>query len=281
MTVAASYDEATGDAIAASAANSPILHQPATEAPSLQRGPLLKVPFYGAVDTLMLPIESLIVYESGGLTVINKPPGLQSTGRSLEDSNCAQYLLMARARRMVWAVHQIDADTSGLLVFTTKRALVPIYQQRLLTPNGQKTYLAICNGNPDWEERVVDAPIGDFNERGDYRYGVNPNGKTAKTRFRVRARAGAYCLMTAELFTGRTHQIRVHLQHEGLTLVGENRYIDTPCREHHRQALHAWRLRFSDGEEPSGFDAPLPQDLSELAARLGLEVNPSAWDDLT
>ena len=259
----------------------PSFTNPLRRRPLCNADDLLKVPFYGAVDTLMLPIESLIVYENGGLTVINKPPGLQSTGRSLEDSNCAQYLLMARARRMVWAVHQIDADTSGLLVFTTKRALVPIYQQRLLTPNGQKTYLAICNGNPDWEERIVDAPIGDFNERGDYRYGVNPNGKTAKTRFRVRARAGAYCLMTAELFTGRTHQIRVHLQHEGLTLVGENRYIDTPCREHHRQALHAWRLRFSDGQEPAGFDAPLPPDLCELAARLGLEVNPAGWSDLT
>jgi hypothetical protein len=73
----------------------------------------------------------------------------------------------------------------------------------------------------------------------------------------------------------------VHLQHEGLTLVGENRYIDTPCREHHRQALHAWRLRFSDGQEPAGFDAPLPPDLCELAARLGLEVNPAGWSDLT
>ena len=160
----------------------PSFTNPLRRRPLCNADDLLKVPFYGAVDTLMLPIESLIVYENGGLTVINKPPGLQSTGRSLEDSNCAQYLLMARARRMVWAVHQIDADTSGLLVFTTKRALVPIYQQRLLTPNGQKTYLAICNGNPDWEERIVDAPIGDFNERGDYRYGVNPNGKTAKTR---------------------------------------------------------------------------------------------------
>ena len=85
MTVAASYDEATGDAIAASAANSPIRHRPATGGTLCNADHLLKVPFYGAVDTLMLPIESLIVYESGGLTVINKPPGLQSTGRSLEN----------------------------------------------------------------------------------------------------------------------------------------------------------------------------------------------------
>ena len=240
----------------------------------------LKAPLYGAVDTLLFPIEKLIIFEGGGLTVINKPPGLPSTGRSLEDSNCAQYLLMARARRMVWAVHQIDADTSGLLVFTTKRALVPIYQQRLLTPNGRKTYLAICHGSPDWEERIVDAPIGDYRERGEYRYGVHPSGKVAKTRFRIRARAGAYCLMTAELFTGRTHQIRVHLQHEGLSLVGENRYREPVCREHHRQALHAWRLRFADGQQPTGFDAPLAPDLCDLAARFGLEVNPEDWSDL-
>lgn len=240
----------------------------------------MKAPLYGAVDTLLLPIEGLIVFEGGGITVINKPPGLASTGRSLEDSNCAQYLLMARARRMVWAVHQIDADTSGLLVFTTKRSLVPVYQQRLLTPNGRKTYLAICHGAPEWDERIVDAPIGDYREHGEHRYGVHPSGKVAKTRFRVRARAGAYCLMTAELFTGRTHQIRVHLQHEGLSLVGENRYIQQPCTEHPRQALHAWRLRFADGQEPFGFDAPLAPDLVALAARLNLSVTPEDWSDL-
>ena len=241
----------------------------------------MKAPLYGAVDTLLLPIEELIVFEGGGITVINKPPGLASTGRSLEDSNCAQYLLMARARRMVWAVHQIDADTSGLLVFTTKRSLVPVYQQRLLTPNGRKTYLAICHGNPDWDERVVEAPIGDYKERGEHRYGVHPSGKVAKTRFRVRDRAAGYALLTAELFTGRTHQIRVHLQHEGLSLVGENRYIERPCKQHPRQALHAWRLRFADGEEPTGFDAPLAPDLVALATRLGLRVTPETWSDLT
>ena len=138
----------------------------------------------------------------------------------------------------------------------------------------------ICYGSLDWEEWIVDAPIGDYRERGEYRYGVHPSGKVAKTRFRIRARAGAYCLMTAELFTGRTHQIRVHLQHEGLSLVGENRYREPVCREHHRQALHAWRLRCADGQQPAGFDAPLAPDLCELAARLGLSVNPDDWSDL-
>jgi RluA family pseudouridine synthase len=234
------------------------------------------VGLFSAVDALLVQVDSLILYEADGLIVLNKPPGLASTGRSLEDTNCAQYLLMARARRMVWAIHQLDADTSGLNLFASRRTVVPAYQQRMATPNGTKMYLAICRGLPDFDERIIDAPMGPTTESGAWRYGVHPKGKPARTRVVVRARGPHHALVTAELYTGRTHQIRVHMAHIGHPLVGEVRYQDPPSTEHHRQALHAWRLRFADGRPPASFEAPVPDDFARLAERLGVSLDPGA-----
>lgn len=214
-------------------------------------------------------VPGSLIYQDDDLLIWNKPPDLPSTGRKLDDEDCLQFHLMRAHGSMVWAAHQLDADTSGVNVFTTSKSACARVQHRLQYPNGQKRYLAVIHGVADWDERRVVAPIGKVDERS---LGVHPGGKPSQTHFRVLSCGPEHSLVEVKLVTGRTHQIRIHLQHMGLSLVGEYWYRDAPCREHTRQALHAWKVHFLDDLQPSGFTAPPPADLVELAERLGCAI---------
>jgi 23S rRNA-/tRNA-specific pseudouridylate synthase len=211
-----------------------------------------------------------VLYEDAEVIVLNKPPDLPSTGRTLDDKNCAQWLLMCRERRPVWAIHQLDANTSGVLIFVRRKALVQPWHARIKPPLGQKTYLAVCHGVPADVDQTIDAPLG-WREGA---YGVCPDGKPSRTRARLLAAAadGLSSLVAVDLITGRTHQARVHLAHVGLPLYGEAFYM--PCGAHPRHALHAARVRFEDGPTCGAFCAPFPDDLARLCDRLGLPQPP-------
>ena len=217
-------------------------------------------------------LERRVLYEHDGLIVLDKPWGWPSSGRTLEDPDCLQFHLIKRARRMVWAVHQLDADTSGLNVFIRRKSLVPVWQQRLRYPVASKSYRALVHGSPDWDRKRLSAPI-DFVQSPTFRgQAVTSEGKRAVTRFEVMSRSalGPFSMIRATLETGRTHQVRVHLKHLGLSLVGEQWYRPEPCQRHHRQALHAEQIEFRDGGDPDALAAPLPVDLADLARELGL-----------
>ena len=202
--------------------------------------------------------------------MLNKPPLLPTAGRTLQDPDCLQFWLMMRHNRMVWAVHQLDADTTGVNVFVWKKPLVPRMQQRLRYPNAQKSYLAVVHGCPTFDSIRIDEPLG-FLKTADFSgQAVVPDGKPSATRLTVLARTATHALVRATLETGRTHQVRVHLAHVGHPLIGEEWYRRPACLEHPRQALHAERIEFHDDEEPGEFVAPPPADLRQLIERLGL-----------
>lgn len=208
-------------------------------------------------------IDSRIVLERDGLLVMNKPPRMPSSGRNLRDSDCLQFWLMQRHGGMVWAVHQLDADTSGINVFVTEKHLVSHYHKRLGRQETRKEYVALVHGAPAWDERIVEAPIGMVDARS---LGVTASGKSAWSAFRVLGRGPKSALILAQIRTGRTHQIRIHLSHLGHPLIGEEWYRAPPCSRHPRQALHAWRLDM-DGLSVSVPPAP---DLVALAHSEGL-----------
>jgi 23S rRNA-/tRNA-specific pseudouridylate synthase len=219
-----------------------------------------------------LDLERRILHEKGGLLVLDKPHGLPTAGRTLRDPDCLQYQLMERHGGPVWAVHQLDADTTGLNVFATRKKLVPELQRRMRSPVGTKTYLAIVHGEPHWDEREVSLPIGWVDERS---LGVVAGGKAASSAFLVLDRSGGFAMVQGRLFTGRTHQLRIHLASLGHPLVGEEWYRDPPCTVHPRQALHAWRLQLGPGTGPDQFFCALAPDLVERAEALGLAIPPS------
>jgi 23S rRNA-/tRNA-specific pseudouridylate synthase len=225
----------------------------------------------------MTDFASRILLEEDGLIAWNKPPHLPSTGHTLDDPGCAQHLAISHYRRMVWAVHQLDAETSGLLLFVRRKTLVAHWQALLTASSTVKEYIAIVHGAPTipngLEELVVEAPIARRSLDQGFKMYVDPSGKHARTDLRVLDSNGRFSLLRLRIHTGRTHQIRVHLEHLGLALVGEQRYRPEPCDAHSRHALHAHRIVTQASVIP-GLVAPIPQDLIALARELGLQIPP-------
>ncbi len=212
-----------------------------------------------------------VLHEADGLVVVDKPAGLPTTGRDLDDPDCLQHQLLQRYRRMVWAVHQLDSETSGVVLFVRRKALVNQWAERLA--RATKTYLAVAHGVFEQPEGVIDAPIAYDEERRRQR--IDPAGKRALSRYRViHDNAGGAAprasLVEVRIETGRTHQVRVHLASLGHPLVGERRYRDVPCELHPRHALHAARIELAPIDGGGAFSAPLPADLRALLDALGL-----------
>lgn len=219
-----------------------------------------------------LDIAPLIIAQHDDLIVLNKPYDWPTSGRSLDDDDCVQYHLIQHFGQIVWAMHQLDADTSGVCLFSLDKQLVTDLQAIWREPQMHKEYLCIVRGEPDWNTIDETSSIGKVDARS---LGVTPSGKSAHTRFQVIDRRNGYALLQAQLFTGRTHQIRIHLSHLGYPLLGEEWYTDPPCQLHPRQALHAIRIHFPDTAPVAAkeFIAPLADDLHQLIRRLGLELS--------
>jgi 23S rRNA-/tRNA-specific pseudouridylate synthase len=190
-------------------------------------------------------LENRIIYEKDGLLVFNKPHDIPTSGKDLDDHDSVQYWLIKRAVKMVWAVHQLDADTTGVNIFVTDKKLVGKWQKKLSLSSTFKRYIAIVYGSPSWSEIDERSPIGKVDSRS---LGVCAEGKSAHSKFKVLKRGEKFSLIEARIFTGRTHQIRIHLAHLGHSLVGEEWYGDKPCELHPRQLLHAREIVFEDGD---------------------------------
>ena len=212
---------------------------------------------------LIKDLQQRILLEQDGLLVVDKPFNIPTSGRALDDDDCLQYWLMQRHGDMVWAVHQLDADTSGVNIFVTEKKLVGKYKKALESVDAVKQYLALVHGQPDWQSCEEQARIGKIDQRS---LGVTADGKTAHSKFKVIAQGQAHALLEVEIITGRTHQIRIHAQHLGHPLVGEEWYCQPPCTEHPRQALHCHKIYLPQLQQT--FIAPLAEDLQALANRL-------------
>ncbi|MGB7543495.1 MAG: 23S rRNA pseudouridine(1911/1915/1917) synthase RluD [Burkholderiales bacterium] len=214
-----------------------------------------------------------VVYEDDDVLVINKPAGLvvhpgsgnwQGTMLNALLHHAPQLAAIPRAG----IVHRLDKDTSGLLVVAktlqAQTALVRQIQSRTM----KRDYLALVHGAVRRDGEVA-APVG-RHPRNRTRMAVVSGGKPALTRYRVLKRFAGATLLECGLATGRTHQIRVHMQSLGHPLVGDPVYREKRRGEEAirfpRQALHAARLAFV--HPVSGvrkhFEAPLPQDFQAL-----------------
>jgi 23S rRNA pseudouridine1911/1915/1917 synthase len=222
------------------------------------------------------------------VVVVDKPPGVtthRSTTEAAEfGARGKRYLPSTLADRLpallpggepCLAVHRIDRDTSGLVVFArTPEAEVDLGRQFRAHTVGRR-YLAITRGRPA-EGRIESWLVGD---RGDGRRGSGPpgEGQRAVTHVRVLEVLGACCLVECRLETGRTHQVRIHLGEAGAPLAGERVYdrpvYGPPAPDSSgspRVALHAACLGFK--HPTSGvwveWESPLPKDLQAVVRRL-------------
>jgi len=231
-----------------------------------------------------LPLS--VVHADAAVIVIDKPAGwVVHPGAGNPDGTLVNALLHhfpeLESVPRAGVVHRLDKDTSGLLVVARTAWAHGHLVRQLASRSMGRVYLALAEGVPAGGFRV-DAPMG-RDPRQRLRMAVVGNGRPAVTHVAVEERFRAHALLRCRLETGRTHQIRVHLRHEGLPLVGDTLYgargrlpksplpeLRTALAGFSRQALHATRLVLAhpDDDRELTFDSALPEDMEHVLTAL-------------
>lgn len=211
-----------------------------------------------------------IVYEDGDLIVLNKAPGvLVHPGHGHFDDTLGNFLIHhykeCGDESDFHPVHRLDKGTSGLIVAAKHPHAQEKLKDQLHTRAFRRVYLAVCDGAPPAPAGVINAPIGPVDGSLVQRQ-VRPDGRPARTHYRVLRPCGPRALVQLELDTGRTHQIRVHMSHLGCPLTGDFLYGAEDRALISRPALHSARLELTHPLTGARlrFAAPLPADLAAL-----------------
>lgn len=229
---------------------------------------------------LLAALEAAIVFEDARLLAINKPSGLASHGGSGISHGAIESLRVLRPRESLELVHRLDRDTSGLLIVAKKRSALTELQALMREEGGiAKRYLTLLVGRMPDGVMTVDAPLHiGLRQGGERHVQVHAQGKPSLSHFRALERRGGHSYCEVRIETGRTHQIRVHAQHIGHPVAGDDKYGDPAINKRLREQiglkrlfLHAASLEFAldGGRAPYLLDAPLAPELVEVLDRLG------------
>lgn len=217
----------------------------------------------GRFRELVLPAEALL-YEDGEMIAVNKPAGIntQRTPYQLKGTLefwVSEFFRQQGSAEQARVIHRLDRGTSGAMLFPKHKRAAAWLSARFHDNLVEKRYWALVAGRPEADSWNVDGPIGKV---GSARYGVMEGGRPALTEFRVLAACDTYSLVEACPMTGRTHQIRVHLEASGLSIVGDATYGGVPAP---RMMLHCAKMAFKD-EQGRGIcvTAPLDKEFAGL-----------------
>ena len=222
--------------------------------------------------------EFPIVFEDEGLLVIDKPAGTAVHGGSGVSFGVIEALRAARPEaRFLELAHRLDRDTSGLLLIAKKRNVLLSLHEMFRESKGSKHYLALVEG--DWvnARQHIRLPLTKWTtQTGERRVKVEAEGQVSHTIVSAQKRFNGYSLVDAELRTGRTHQIRVHLASTGFPIVGDDKYGRDETRAKfaklgfNRMFLHAHRLEIPHPltQEPLVLVAPLPAACGTILQKL-------------
>ncbi len=228
-----------------------------------------------------------IIFENDHFIAINKPSGLLSIPDRIGEDISLKKILLEKYGS-IYTVHRLDKDTSGVIVFAkneeTHKQLSQLFEGRDM----EKYYLGLVYGSPMNESGSIDAPIMEHPGKTS-KMMVHAKGKTSLTDYEVLESFKLFSWLQFRIHTGRTHQIRVHAQHIGHSIVCDELYGDPKpillsslkkkfklaksAEEErpilHRLALHSSRLKFTLNGEEFMLEAELPKDLRAVLQQLG------------
>jgi 23S rRNA pseudouridine955/2504/2580 synthase/23S rRNA pseudouridine1911/1915/1917 synthase len=228
-----------------------------------------------------------IIFENDHFIVINKPPGLLSIP-DREGKEISLKQMLQEKYEQIFTVHRLDRETSGIIVFAkepeTHKFLSLAFEERAM----EKYYVGIVSGTLPDKQKTIDAPIAENTVKRGHMI-IHKRGKPAITDYEVLEEFGKFSLLQFRIHTGRTHQIRVHMQYIGHPLVCDELYGDgLPVKissfkrnyklsKHEeeekpilaRTGLHAQRLHFTDMEgNDHDLQAEVPKDMRALLQQL-------------
>ncbi len=234
---------------------------------------------------LLNAMAASIVFEDARLLAINKPTGVASHGGSGISFGVIETLRALRPKETLELVHRLDRDTSGLMIIAKKRSALTELQALMRESDADdgrgiaKRYLTLLVGRMPDGTMSVDAPLHiGLRQGGERHVQVHAGGKASLSHFRVLERRGGHSYCEVRIETGRTHQIRVHAQHIGHPVAGDDKYGDPDTNKRLREQLglkrlflHAASLEFAldGGRVPYVLDAPLAPELVDALDRLG------------
>jgi len=196
-----------------------------------------------------------IKYENRDLIIINKPSGIVvHPSKGHQNDTIINALIGMKikfepylGKPKPWLVHRLDKNTSGLLIIakneSTYNYLTKIQKERMI----KKQYMAIVQGIPHSSKAIIDAPIG-RNKLNRKKMSIKKEGRHALTEYEILKSKNNMSLLNITLLTGRTHQIRVHLNAIGHPIIGDNVY-GKKSKYVNRQMLHAYKLNFKDNKK--------------------------------
>jgi 23S rRNA pseudouridine955/2504/2580 synthase len=223
-----------------------------------------------------------ILFEDEHVLVVDKAAGAAVHGGSGVSFGIIEQVRMARPNQpFLELVHRLDRETSGILLLAkTRRALLGLHEQ-MREGKVDKRYLALVRGRWSNARQHVRVALRKFvTPAGERRVSADPDGLAAHTVIGLRERFRDYSLLEAELRTGRTHQIRVHLAHLGFPIAGDDKYGDFELNKRlekgedgprlRRMFLHATQIRFQHpvSQEPMDLLSPLPRECEEFLREL-------------
>lgn len=210
-------------------------------------------------------IDLPVLYEDDDVIVVNKPAGVIShaRGKYWNEPSVASFIRQTtnQTGERAGIVHRLDRATSGVMICGKNQKSMVYLQKQFADRTTKKTYIAIVGGHMNPTEAVIDMPI-ERNPKEPSKFRVGVNGKPAQTRYNVIKSSANYDQLSLEPATGRTHQLRVHLQQQGHSIVGDSFYLGLSAE---RLFLHAYSLTISlPGDQSMTFTAPLPEEFDEI-----------------
>lgn len=226
-----------------------------------------------------IPLD--IIYEDEDVVVVNKARGMVVHPAAGNYSGTLVNALLYHCKNLSGIngvirpgiVHRLDKDTSGIMICAKNDAAHVSLSEQIQSKTAQRTYLAVVRGNIKTDSGVIETQIARDKDDRKKMAVVKEGGRNAVTEYEVVERFGKYTIVKCKLKTGRTHQIRVHMEHLGYPLVGDPKYspMKTPFSIN-GQALHSLTLAFDHPRtgERMEFEAKLPEDLHKIVTRLRL-----------
>ncbi|OFZ72903.1 MAG: RNA pseudouridine synthase [Betaproteobacteria bacterium RBG_16_64_9] len=223
-------------------------------------------------------VELPVLLEDDWLLAVDKPAGMAVHGGSGVSFGVIERMRSARPElKRLELVHRLDRETSGVLLLAKKRVALLALHAALREGRAEKSYIALVKGKWRGEERRIDLPLRKYlTSAGERRVSVDAQGRASITVFRPLRQGRSCTLLSADLHTGRTHQIRVHLAHLGYPIAGDDKYGDFDWnRELSRQGLkrmflHAAQMSFDHPVTGARLTvvSPLPAELKRVVTEL-------------